>query len=170
LENQKLKMRTVTAVLLLPLAFMIMGTMFIPAHAATPTVVTGQATAADQKETVLSTSGNIIVALITSQLTFTGGIQGTGPATALAVINTSTGQLTFVEQTTVTGTVSGSQPGTAKILIIGNGILGGASQASDVLSQGTGGLAGIHGEGNQATAAGSATTTFSLLVSFGAIR
>jgi hypothetical protein len=164
LERQKLKMRAVRVLLLLPLAFMIMATMFIPAHAEMPTLVTGQATASNERETVLSKSGDIIVARITSQLTFTGGIQGTGPATALAVINTSTGKLVFIEQTTVTGTVLGSQPGTVNILIIGNGMLGGASQASDVLSQGTGGLAGLHGEGNQATAAGSATTTYSLLV------
>jgi hypothetical protein len=52
------------------------------------------------------------------------------------------------------------------ILIEGNGVLGGASQAHDVLNHGTGGLEGLHGEGNQATAANSPTTTFSLKIHF----
>jgi hypothetical protein len=168
----EMKTNMVRAVMLLPLALLIMAPMLIPAHATaltlvtTPTLVTGQASASNQSETVLSTSGNILVALITSQIAFTGGIQGAGSATAIAYIDTSTGQLVFTEQISFTGTVLGSQSGTANIFITGNGTLGGASQAHDVLNQGAGGLSGIQSEGNQSTAAGSTITTYSLLVKF----
>jgi hypothetical protein len=147
---------------------LIMVPMILPASAcvAKPTLVTGQATASNVQETVLSNTGNTLVARITSTLTFTGDFQGTGPATAIAFIDTSTGKLTFIEQVTFTGTISTSKPGTVNILIVGNGIIGGASQAHDVLYHGTGGLAGLTGEGNQATAAGSATTTFLVKINF----
>jgi hypothetical protein len=142
--------------------------MILPASAcvAKPTLVTGQATASDLQETILSNTGNTLVARITSTLTFTGDFQGTGPATAIAIIDTSTGKLTFIEQVTFTGKISTSKPGTVNIMIIGNGIIGGASQAHDLLNHGTGGLAGLHGEGNQSTAAGSPTTTFLVKITF----
>ncbi len=161
-------MKTTRLLLLLPLVLLIMVPMILPASAcsAKPTLVTGQATASGVQETVLSNTGNTLVARITSTLTFTGDFQGTGPATAIAIIDTLTGKLTFIEQVTLTGTISTSKPGTVNILIIGNGIIGGASQAHDVLYHGTGGLAGLQGEGNQATAAGSSTTTFSLQINF----
>ena len=166
--GEKLKTRTTRLLLLLPLALLIMVPMILPARAciAKPTSITGQATASGLQESVLSNKGNILVAQITSTLTFTGDLQGTGPATAIAIIDTSTGKLTFFEQTTFTGTVLSSQPGTLNILIIGNGVEGGASQAYDILNHGTGGLAGLTGEGTQATAAGSSTTTFSLKINF----
>jgi hypothetical protein len=161
-----LKTRKIRLLLLLPLALLIMVSMILPAYAAKPTLITGQATASDYQQSILSISGNTIVYLINSQLTFTGDLQGAGPATAIATIDTSTGTLSFSEQVTFTGTVLSSQPGTVNILIEGNGILGGASQAHDVLNHGTGGLAGFHAEGNQATAANSPTTTFSLKIHF----
>ena len=163
-----MKTKTKRSLLLVPLALMIMALMILPAYACTakPTLVTGQATASNLQETVLSNTGNTLVARITSTLTFTGGLQGTGPATAIAIIDTLTGKLTFIEQVTFTGTVLSSQPGTLNILIVGNGIVGGASQAIDILNHGTGGLKCLEGEGNQATAAGSSTTTFSLKINF----
>jgi hypothetical protein len=161
-------MRTINFLLLLPLVLLIMVPMILPASAciAKPTLVTGQATASNVQETILRNTGNTLVARITSTLTFTGDFQGTGPATAIAIIDTSTGKLTFIEQVTFTGTISTSQPGTVNILIVGNGIIGGASQAYDVLNHGTGGLKGLNGEGNQATAAGSPTTTFLVKINF----
>jgi hypothetical protein len=161
-----LKTKTTKLLLLLPLVLLIMVPMILPASAAKPMSITGQATASNYQQSILSISGSTIVFLITSTLTFTGDLQGTGPASATAIIDTSTGTLTFSEQVTFTGTVLSSQPGTVNILIEGNGILGGASQAHDVLNHGTGGLAGFHGEGNQATTANSPTTTFSLNIHF----
>jgi hypothetical protein len=163
-----LKMRTINFLLLLPLVLLIMVPMILPASAciAKPTLVTGQATASNVQGTILRNTGNTLVARITSTLTFTGDFQGTGPATAIAIIDTSTGKLTFIEQVTFTGTISTSKPGTVNILIVGNGIIGGASQAYDVLNHGTGGLKGLTGEGTQATAAGSPTTTFLVKITF----
>ena len=163
-----MKTRTIRSLLFIPLVLLIMVPMILSASACVvkPTLVTGQATASGVQETVLSNTGNTLVARITSTLTFTGGLQGTGPATAIAIIDTSTGKLTFIEQVAFTGTISTSKLGTMNILIIGNGVLGGASQAIDVLNHGTGGLKGLEGEGNQATAAGSSTTTFSLKINF----
>jgi hypothetical protein len=163
-----LKTRTISLLLLFPLVLLIMVPMIHPASACItkPTLVTGQATASNLQETVLSDKDNTLVARITSTLTFTGDFQGTGPATAIAIIDTLTGKLTFFEQVTFTGTISTSKPGTIDILIAGNGIIGGASQAHDVLLHGTGGLAGVYGEGNQATAAGSPTTTFLVNIYF----
>jgi len=116
---------------------------------------------------VVRTSGNILFVTIASQVTFTGGIQRGGLATALATINTSTGQLVFTEQVAFTGTVMGSQLGSATILLEGQGTLSGSSHAQAVLTDGTGGLAGLHGEGNSATEAGQPpTTTYSVLVHF----
>ena len=163
-----MKTRKTTFLLLLPLALLIMVPMILPASACVskPTLVTGQATASNLQATVLSNTGNTLVERITSTLTFTGDFQGTGPATAIAIIDTSTGALTFFEQVTFTGTISTSQPGTVNILIVGNGNIVGASQAKDFLNLGTGGLAGLTGEGNQATPAGSSTTTFSVWINF----
>jgi len=141
--------------------------MILPASAAAkPTLVTGQTSFSNQQQTILRNSGNTLVVLITSQLIFTGDFQGTDQGTAIAIIDTSTGKLTFIQQTTFTGTVLSSKPGTVNILTIGNGILEGASQAYDVLYHGTGGLSGLHGEGNQATPAESPITTFSLKINF----
>ena len=163
-----MKTKTIGSLLFLSLALLIMVPMILPATAcaAKPTLITGQGKAANLQETILKSTGNTIVALITSTLTFTGDLQGTGPATAIAIIDTSTGKLTFIEQVTFTGTISTSKPGTVNILIIGNGIIGGSSQAVDILNHGTGGLKGLNGEGNQATAAGSDTTTFTVKINF----
>jgi hypothetical protein len=159
-------MKMVRALLLFPLALMVIALMGTPVHATKPVLVTGQALAADQSTTVVKTSGNFLFIIVTSQLTFTGGIQGTGPATASATIDTSTGQLVFSEKVAFTGTVMGSQLGTATFLIEGQGTLGGSSLGYDVLTHGTGGLAGLHGVGTSATAAGQLTTTLSLRVHF----
>lgn len=163
-----MKTRTIRSMLFVSLAILIMVPMILPASAcaAKSTLVTGQATASNVQTTYLKSTGNPIVARITSTLTFTGDFQGTGPATAIAIIDTSTGKLTFIEQVTFTGTISTSKLGTVNILIVGNGIIGGASQAYDVLNHGTGGLKGLNGEGNQATAAGSDTTTFTVKINF----
>ena len=163
-----MKMRTIRSMLLLSIALLIIVPMILPASACAvkSTIVTGQATASNVQFTYLKSTGNPIVARITSTLTFTGDFQGTGPATAIAIIDTLTGKLTFIEQVTFTGTIGNSQPGTVNILIIGNGIIEGASQARDILNHGTGGLKGLIGEGNQATAAGSDTTTFTVKITF----
>jgi hypothetical protein len=160
-------MKTTKLLLLLPLVLLIMVPMILPASACSPksTTVTGQATASNVQFTYLKSTGNPIVARITSTLTFTGDFQGWGPATSIAIIDT-TGKLTFIEQVTFTGTIANSQPGTVNILIVGNGIIGGASQAYDVLNHGTGGLKGLEGVGNQATAVGSDTTTFTVKINF----
>ena len=161
-------MKTTRLLLLLPLVLLIMVPMILPASACSskPTLVTGQATASNLQATVLSNKGNTLVERITSTLTFTGDFQGTGPATAIAIIDTSTYKLTFIEQVTFTGTISTSKPGTVNILIVGNGMIGGASQAYDILNHGTDGLKGLNGEGTQATAANSQTTTFSVKINF----
>jgi hypothetical protein len=163
-----LKTRTIRSMLLLSIALLIMVPMILPASACAPksTLVTGQATASNVQFTYLKSTGNPMIVRITSTLTFTGDFQGTGPATSIAFIDTSTGKLTFIEQVTFTGTIANSQPGTVNILIIGNGIIDGASQAYDVLNHGTGGLKGLNGVGNQATAAGSDTTTFTVKINF----
>ena len=163
-----MKTRTIRSLLLIPLVLLIMVPMILSASACVvkPTLVTGQATASNVEFTYLKSTGNPIVARITSTLTFTGDFQGTGPATSIAIIDTSTGKLTFIEQVTFTGTIANSQPGTVNILIVGNGMIGGASQAYDFLNHGTGGLAGLTGEGNQATAANSPTTTFIVKINF----
>ena len=72
--GEKLKTRTTRLLLLLPLALLIMVPMILPARAciAKPTSITGQATASGLQESVLSNKGNILVAQITSTLTFTG--------------------------------------------------------------------------------------------------
>jgi hypothetical protein len=163
-----MNMKKTKFLLLFPLVLLIMVPLILPTSACSTksTLVTGQATASDVQQTILRSTGNTLVIRITSTLTFTGDFQGTGPATAIAIIDTSTGKLTFFEQVIFTGTIASSQPGTVNILIVGNGIIGGASQAHDVLNQGTGGLAGLHGVGSQVTAAGSDTTTFTVKVNF----
>jgi hypothetical protein len=155
---------TVTA-LLFALAYApLANATSLPMHGTTATLVTGQSTASNEVATVVGTSGNLVFESITSQLSFTGGMVGTGPATAFAIINTATGHIVFTEQALFTGTIMGSQSGSVIILISGSGSLTGGTQAHDLLVHGTGGLAGIQAKGTQATAAGSSTTSFSLWV------
>jgi hypothetical protein len=103
------KTSIVAAALMIPLMFMILAPAEITAHATTPTLVTGVATASDQVMTVVGVSGNFLYLEVTSELTYTGGLVGSGPAIAFATIDTSTGTLVFTEQSTFTGTVMGSQ-------------------------------------------------------------
>ena len=147
--------------------FALMAPSAIQVHATTATHVTGLSTASNEVATVVGTSGNLVYESITSSLTFTGGMVGTGPATAFAILNTVTGHIVFTEQAFFTGTIGGSKSGSVIILIDGSGSVTGGTHAHDLLVHGTGGLAGIQAEGNQKTAAGSSTTSFSLWVQFG---
>ena len=164
LAQKTRKTGIIASALMIPLVFMIFSPSMITSHATTPTLVTGVATATDQVTTVIGASGNFLYLEVTSVLTYTGGLVGSGPAVAFATIDTSTGMLVFAEQSTFTGTVMGSQTGTVTVLTTGTGTLGGSSQAQVVLIHGAGGLAGLHGEGS-ITSSG-LTTSYSIRVHF----
>jgi hypothetical protein len=125
--------------------------------------VTGTSTASNEVANVIGKSGNLLFENITSHLTFSGGMVGSGPAVAFATINTVTGKVAFTELAFFTGTIKGHS-GSVTILIAGRGSITGGTHAQDYLVHGTGGLAGLMGQGTQATAAGSSTTSFSLWV------
>jgi len=160
------KMGIVAAAALLFL-LTLMAPTAIQAHAATSTTatrVTGDSTASNEVATVVGSSGNLVFEEITSQLTFTGGMVGIGNASAFAVVNTVTGHVSFTEQAIFFGTIMGSKSGSVIIVISGSGSVISGTHAHDYLVDGTAGLAGIHGGGHQATAAGSSTTGFTLWV------
>ncbi len=106
----------------------------------------------------------------TRPFTFTGGIQGVGVVSAASTLHNSTGQIFIRSQVAFTGTVMGSQSGSAIILFEGTGTLAaaggsfGSFQANLVLSDGTDGLANIHGEGTLQVESGHAT--YSVFVHF----
>jgi hypothetical protein len=163
-KARKMGIVTVASVMFL---IALMTPTIVQVHATTANLVTGLSTATNETATVVGASGNLIFESITSQLTFTGGLVGSGTASAFAIINIVTGHIAFTEQALFTGTIMGSKSGSIIILISGSGSLTNGTHAHDFLVDGTGGLAGLHAKGTQVTAAGSNTTSFSLRVHIG---
>ncbi len=157
----------VKLLLLLPIALL----MLTPAHATPPTTLTGTAKTLTfvTTETRTADGNTFLSATITGVLS--GGLEGTDVGTNDIII-LSSGQVILRADVTFTGTVNGSGPGTASITSIAQGTMvsggGGdvAFQGQFVIGNGTGGLAGLHGEGTVQHSPGSVGSTYSVLVHF----
>ncbi len=158
-------MRLVKLSIMLPIALLILT----PAHATTPTLVAG-IYFPNRPGTVtgVQTADDNIFAILTRPFTFTGGIQGVGVFFESFTLHTSTGQIFDRGQIAFTGTVMGSQPGSAVVLFEGTGTVFplpfGSIQVNLVLGGGTDGLANIRGEGTLQVEGGHGT--YSVLVHF----
>lgn len=146
-------MRLFKSLLLLPMALLLV----VPAHATTPSLVTGTITGVTAIiTTIVRTADNNTFGTITATIAFAGGIQGEGSCTENIVLHNSTMIAEFKLHCTFEGTVMGRQNGSMEITSIGSidflGSLQHASTASGnfLLGDGAGGLAGIHGEGTLA--------------------
>ncbi len=163
-------MKTVKLLLLLPIVLL----MLTPAHATPPTLLTGtiKALTAVRTETRTADGNTFVSATVTD--VFAGGMEGKVVVTAVFVF-ISTGQYTIRADGNFTGIVNGNGPGAASIHAtqqgtwnLSNGVLVQA-QGQFVIGNGTGGLAGIHGEATfeGTTAAGRLTAlTYSVLMHF----
>ena len=141
--------------LLLPLALLLVS----PAHATSPAPVTfttySQAIYVIENRT---TASGIMLFTANQSLTFTGGMTGSGVA-VFSVILRPTGDYVIHAAISFTGTVNGSQPGTAEFVVAGTGSFGPYSQQGHVtLGRGTGGLEGLHGQGKYQSSDPNVTT------------
>ena len=154
-------MKLVKLLLLLPIALL----MLTPAHATTPTLLTGTIKTTLVRTETRTADGNTF-AKATFTDVFAGGIEGNLVGT-LAFNILSTGQFTArTADSNFTGMVNGNGPGTASIHATEQGTLsnGVIAQGQFVIGNGTGGLAGIHGEATFQISPGS--FTYSVLVHF----
>ncbi len=143
-------MRSVRMLLLLPLALVLVA----PANATRPALVTGTAFVCDSNTaTVTTLVDGIYITEITGQFALGGGLQGTLAGTTTFIVNSTTLQGTFNSTGLLfRGTINGSQPGTAVAQWNGTVDLpAGTTIGHWVIGTGTGGLAGVHGQGTLST-------------------
>jgi uncharacterized protein DUF3224 len=159
-------MQMFRALLLLPIALV----LIIPVHAAAPSHLTGSLIVTSLNPVSTRTFGNNTVLVANGTFSLTGGIQGQSVYFVTFVFHNSTGILDFKGHATFTGTVAGSQSGSMDIAITGNATFVGSSLTSIfehlVLRHGTGGLAGIHGQGTD-VGTGPNTLAYSITVRLG---
>ena len=138
-------MRRFTSLLLLPIALFLLVT---PAHATQSTLITATSHCCVSNTLVEQhTAGGNMFVTYSQVLTETGDVQGTVNQTFTFIIHTS-GELEVHGKGLFTGTVLGSQPGTAEVSFVATGTISPfATSGHFVIENGTGGLAGIHGEG-----------------------
>lgn len=119
----------------------------IPVHAAPSTLVNSSIVSGNPTVIESSTVDGTTFLTVTQSIIFTGGFQGTGFHT-INVIISSTGSYTIIGKGVFTGTVTGSEPGTAEYLFTATGTFSPYIQQGDIMfGHGTGGLAGLHSEG-----------------------
>jgi hypothetical protein len=121
------------------------------AKADPPVTAIGNGTRCDNLISVQFDGPNIIVE-VSVTITFTGTFNGTYVGTELIRISGPAGAGTGLGSGVFTGTVNGSQPGTMVLSFTGEDIgpvFGGLHVVLDrwVVGQGTGGLAGLNGQG-----------------------
>jgi len=126
-----------------------------PVYAAKPAVATGSLTVGEITITSHRADGDNTFYDVNAALTLTGGIQGAGTAMEELVLHNSTGRIEFHILTPFIGTVMGSQTGsmimhieaTATSIVTATNIQLTSVEGTIVLTDGSGGLTGIHGQG-----------------------
>ncbi len=132
----------IVSVLLMALFF------FTPAHATTPTLITATSTCCVYNTLIenRTADGNTFLTFH-QQLTLTGGMQGSLVHTFTFIFH-STGKLEVHGRGLFTGSIGGSQPGTAEVSFAATGTISPyTTNGHFVIRNGTGGLSGVHGEG-----------------------
>src|SRR5712664_502064 len=139
-------MNMIRTILLFAIAALFISTPAL-AHATRPTPVAF--TVASGSVTVIEsrTVDGTVFETANQSLTFTGAFQGMSIQTFSLIIS-STGQYVIHGKGVFTGTVEGSESGTANYLSAGTGTFSPYSQQGHLtFGQGTGGLVGLHAQG-----------------------
>jgi hypothetical protein len=155
-------MKIINLVLLVPIALLLLA----PVHATTPILITGNTNVVTSTTVDTRTAGGNTIITATQQIAFAGGMQGSGVHTFTLKIE-STGQFTNRGTGLFTGTVNGSQSGTADYSFeVTGSIISQTQQGQIVIGDGSGGLAGLHGQGTAASSGSLSVATFSLEIHF----
>ena len=140
-------MRMSRLMIFLPIALLLV----FPVHATPPTHLTGTIKILTSVVTVTRTAdGNTFYSQAFTG-SIAGGIEGNIVGTRFVIVH-PTGNFTASGESTFTGTVNGNEPGTASFHFTSEGIQlpdGEIGRGPFEIGNGTGGLAGIHGEGTE---------------------
>ncbi len=162
-EVKSRKMKMVRALLLFPMALVLV----IPVHATPATLITGTAVGGEVKtSTTEKTPGGITITTFTNQVSFRGGMQGSGVFTNTIIVN-SMGQGTEHVRGLFTGTVNRGQPGTAEVRAEGTvSFTSLTAEFQVVIGQGTSGLEGLHGQGTATESGNLGVASYSFMIHF----